>query len=172
MLQENSHGRNRVVASRVIRIDQEVWAELQRRAVAFEDNPNSVLRRILGLSLDVFSKSNGPGADNLDPRVAKLLDLVESRLNQTPVTSPTKTGQSFRFRSQRGKVVAFIYRQRRRLKIESSEQLAKKAGINNWNHWLRNGWWNQDNSVYWYIPDDDDGAYDLVAGVLDKLWRH
>jgi len=32
-----------------IRIDDEVWAALQKRAKAFEDTPNSVLRRILHL---------------------------------------------------------------------------------------------------------------------------
>ena len=34
----------------VIRIDAEVYQELQKQAVPFEDNPNSVLRRILNLS--------------------------------------------------------------------------------------------------------------------------
>jgi negative regulator of replication initiation len=34
---------------RSIRIDDEVWAALQKRARAFEDTPNSVLRRILHL---------------------------------------------------------------------------------------------------------------------------
>jgi hypothetical protein len=33
--------------ARTIRIDDEVWHELQRRAVAFEDTPNSVLRKVL-----------------------------------------------------------------------------------------------------------------------------
>ena len=33
-----------------IRVDTEVWKELQKRAEPLVDNPNSVLRRILGLS--------------------------------------------------------------------------------------------------------------------------
>jgi hypothetical protein len=33
----------------VIRVDDEVWKELQRRAVPLVDTPNSVLRRMLGL---------------------------------------------------------------------------------------------------------------------------
>ncbi len=37
---------------RTIRIDDEVWAALQKRAKAFEDSPNSVLRRVLGLDRD------------------------------------------------------------------------------------------------------------------------
>ena len=34
----------------VIRVDDEVWNELQRRAEPLVDTPNSVLRRILGLT--------------------------------------------------------------------------------------------------------------------------
>lgn len=34
---------------KLIRIDDEVWAALQKRARAFDDTPNSVLRRILKL---------------------------------------------------------------------------------------------------------------------------
>ena len=33
----------------VIRIDEEVWKELQKRAVPLVDTPNSTLRRVLGL---------------------------------------------------------------------------------------------------------------------------
>ena len=36
----------------VIRVDDEVWKELQRRAEPLVDTPNSVLRRILGLTGD------------------------------------------------------------------------------------------------------------------------
>jgi len=39
---------------RVIRIDDDVWRALQRKAMPFEDTPNSVLRRIL--------RVNGRGA--------------------------------------------------------------------------------------------------------------
>src|SRR5437660_477516 len=34
---------------KVIRIDEDVWAGLQKKAQPFEDTPNSVLRRLLGL---------------------------------------------------------------------------------------------------------------------------
>jgi restriction system protein len=34
---------------KAIRIDDQVWAGLQKRARAFEDTPNSVLRRVLGI---------------------------------------------------------------------------------------------------------------------------
>src|SRR5690348_6498489 len=35
---------------RVIRIDDDVWQALKKRAEAFEDTPNSVLRRVLKLN--------------------------------------------------------------------------------------------------------------------------
>src|SRR5438128_1218396 len=35
---------------RVIRVDGDVWRALQRKAMAFEDTPNSVLRRILKIN--------------------------------------------------------------------------------------------------------------------------
>jgi hypothetical protein len=34
---------------KAIRIDDDVWASLQKKAKAFEDTPNSVLRRALGI---------------------------------------------------------------------------------------------------------------------------
>jgi hypothetical protein len=34
---------------RAIRIDDDVWVSLQKKARAFEDTPNSVLRRVLGI---------------------------------------------------------------------------------------------------------------------------
>ena len=160
-----------MVSTRVIRIDREVWNELQERAVAFEDNPNSVLRRLLGLTPNRVSETDDSEPGVLDTRIAKLIYLVVDRVGESPVFSLTKTGQSHTFKSQRGKVVAFIHGQKKRLKVESSEQLATKAEINNWNHWLKNGWWNQDNSVYWYVTNDDDDAYEWVADVLDMLWR-
>jgi len=39
----------------VIRVDDEVWNELQRRAEPLVDTPNSVLRKILGLTVDKVS---------------------------------------------------------------------------------------------------------------------
>ena len=39
--------------SKVIRIDAQVWAELQRQARPLEDTPNSVLRRVFGLPEDI-----------------------------------------------------------------------------------------------------------------------
>ena len=39
----------------VIRVDDEVWKQLQRRAEPLVDTPNSVLRKILGLTEDKVS---------------------------------------------------------------------------------------------------------------------
>ena len=39
----------------VIRVDDEVWKELQRRAEPLVDTPNSVLRKLLGLTGDKVS---------------------------------------------------------------------------------------------------------------------
>ena len=161
-----------MASSKVIRIDHEVWAELQLRAVPFQDNPNSVLRRAFGLRPARTGQSDGSETDELDTRVAKLFHLVQERIDYPVLPSITTNGRSCRFKSQSTRVVAFIYSQIRRLKVATSEQIATNAGIKTWDHWLKNGWWNQDNSVYWHILNDDDDAYVQVADVLDRLWRH
>jgi hypothetical protein len=52
---------------KAIRIDEEVWAALQKKARAFEDTPNSVLRRVLGID-----RANGKRrATNRAPRGAR-----------------------------------------------------------------------------------------------------
>ena len=171
MIQEHFNGRTTVPSSRVIRIDQEVWSELQRRAIPFQDNPNSVIRRLLELTTNRASNSNGSGTGVPITRVGELLRLVEPQIGKPLEISRTRSGQSYRFKSSLEKVVAFIHPQARRLKVESSEQMATEAGINNWDHWLKNGWWRQDHSVYWLVPNDDEAAYDRVAVVLGRLWR-
>jgi hypothetical protein len=148
-----------------------VWAELQRRAVAFEDNPNSVLRRLLGLSSTDQRNHLGSTGHESDSRVEKLLKLVEAGVGHPLVTSHTKINRSLRFKSLRGKNVAYIYPQNRRLKVESSERTATAVGLRTWDHWLKNGWWQQDDSVYWYVPNGDQDAYARAASVLGRLWN-
>ena len=46
--------------SRIIRVDEEVYSSLQKKAVAFVDTPNSVLRRILGLEDSTGDKERDP----------------------------------------------------------------------------------------------------------------
>ncbi len=162
---------NAVASTKVIRIDGEVWSELQRRAIPFQDNPNSVLRRILGLSSNAVIKVNSSAGISLDHRVIKLLELVEARVGQAPVVSVTKDGRSLQVRSKRGKLVAFIHQQIHRIKVESSEQMATGAGIESWDHRLIRGWWGEDFSVYWHAANDDDDSYIRAANILEKLWR-
>jgi len=56
----------------VIRVDEEVFKELQKRAQAFVDTPNSVLRRVLGL--------NGSAVEGDLPRARPALSLAGARV--------------------------------------------------------------------------------------------
>jgi negative regulator of replication initiation len=47
-----------------IRIDDEVWRYLQEKATPFEDSPNDVLRRELGLEKAIGSPETNPEPDN------------------------------------------------------------------------------------------------------------
>jgi hypothetical protein len=67
--------------SKVIRIDEEVWAELQQRARPLEDTTNSLLRRVFGLP-EATSDEEEAGSDL---RCGRRLDLVEDALGQRPV---------------------------------------------------------------------------------------
>jgi restriction endonuclease Mrr len=67
---------------KTIRIDDEVWAELQSRATPLVDTPNSVLRKILGL--DMPRKKEKPVTENrkrptphIEFRIPILETLVE-----------------------------------------------------------------------------------------------
>ncbi|MGW2115497.1 restriction system modified-DNA reader domain-containing protein [Streptomyces zhihengii] len=55
---------------RVIRVDDEVYADLQSRAEPFVDTPNSVLRRLLGLS----AHTDGEEVPRSGGTLAPLLD--------------------------------------------------------------------------------------------------
>lgn len=73
---------------KTIRIDAEVWERLQDMAVPFEDTPNSVLRRVLGLKHEIAGKAsrrvrrgkqklegNTPSAAFREPIIEALLKL-------------------------------------------------------------------------------------------------
>jgi hypothetical protein len=47
----------------VIRVDDEIYKWLQSKAVAFEDSPNSVLRRVAGLDLEPKTMSDSEKPD-------------------------------------------------------------------------------------------------------------
>ncbi|MFE0762768.1 restriction system modified-DNA reader domain-containing protein [Streptomyces smyrnaeus] len=60
-----------------IRVDDEVYAELQRRAEAFVDTPNSTLRRVLGLG---EPSSAGTGAEGAERHYGLAAYLADGRL--------------------------------------------------------------------------------------------
>lgn len=155
--------------SKVIRIDDEVFAELGKRAVGFDATPNSVIRELLTLELNK-SREDESEPTNMDDRISELTSLVGSQISSPPVLSLTNSG-SYKFHSRSGKVEVFIYPQSRRLKVECSEKSARQIGVVEWEHWLKRGWFNVDNSVYWFVPNGDAGAYKSVAATLANLWR-
>jgi hypothetical protein len=148
--------------SKVIRIDAQVWAELQRRARPLEDTPNSVLRRVLGLPED----SAGPV--RLEPRVTKLLALVRDLVGQMPPVEPARKG--YAFLSRTSLVVADLRPQKERLRAEASKTVAETAGLTAWD---REGSEGLDGgpTVRWYAADGDDASYQRLAAVLAQLWR-
>ena len=148
--------------SKVIRIDAQVWAELQRRARPLEDTPNSVLRRVLGLPED----SAGPA--RLEPRVTRLLALVRDLVGQMPDVEAARKGYSFL--SATGMVVADLRPQKERLRAEASKTVAETAGLTAWD---REGSEGVDGgpAVRWYAADGDDASYQRLAVVLAQLWR-
>ena len=148
--------------SKVIRIDGEVWAELQRRARPLEDTPNSVLRRVLDLP------EEGTGPERLEPRVARLLALVQDLVGQTPQVEAARKG--YAFLSRTGLVVADIRPQKERLRAEASKTVTAIAGLTTWDREGSEGSYGGP-VVRWYAADGDDAAYQSLATVLATLWR-
>jgi hypothetical protein len=148
--------------SKVIRIDEGVWAELQRRARPLEDTPNSVLRRVFGLPEEA---SDEPGADL---RLGRLLELVEEAVGQQPRLSPAAKG--YALLSGTNEPVAFLRAQRGRLRVTASKQSAEAAGLSDW-HRERSDTDFRGGSVSWYAPDGDQLACQEVASVLIKLLK-
>jgi hypothetical protein len=148
--------------SKVIRIDAEVWAELQRRARPLEDTPNSVLRRVFGLP------DEGTGPERLEPRVARLLALVQDLVGQMPQVEAARKG--YAFLSHTGMVVADLRPQKDQVRVEASKTVAQTAGLS---RWAREGSANSYGgpAVRWYAADGDDAAYQALATVLATLWR-
>ncbi|MCK4819680.1 hypothetical protein KA005_28195 [bacterium] len=156
--------------SRVIRIDEEVWAELQRRARPFEDNPNAVIRKVLGLPAQVVVKQDSIN-NVMDSRVVTLLDLVSRSEDEHQHFRPTETG-NFAILSDQGNTCGYIYPQKRRLKVEIRKDWVDGAGLTDWDHELPDGWFHTGiSSVYWYLNNNDNGAYNRVAIILMKILR-
>lgn len=136
--------------SRVIRVDEQVWAELQRRARPLEDTPNSVLRRVFGL------EEAGAEPGGMDSRITILLELVHESVGQMPKLDPVRKGYSFL--SNSGEVVAYIRPQKERLRIETSKRMAESASLTTWDRERPNGFFGGP-CVRWYLPDGDGAAY-------------
>jgi hypothetical protein len=148
--------------SKVIRIDGEVWAELQRRARPLEDTPNSVLRRVLGLP------DEEAGPECLEPRVVRLLARVRDLVGQMPQLETARKGYSLLSRT--GLVVADIRPQKDRLRAEASKTVAETAGLTAWDREGSEGF-DSGRTVRWYAADSDDAGYQRLAVVLAQLWR-
>ena len=148
--------------SRVIRIDDEVWVELQKRARPLEDTPNSVLRRVFGLPEEA---SNEAGIDH---RLGRLLEVLEERVGKQVRLSPTRKG--YALLSGASEPIAFVRPQRGRLRVTASKQSAQDAGLSDW-HRERADAVFSGGSVSWYAPDGDDVAYRETAAVLARLFK-
>jgi hypothetical protein len=147
--------------SRVIRIDEEVWTELQRRARPLEDTPNSVLRRVFGLP----EEANGAETDH---RLGRLVELAEEAVGKRLRLVPARRG--YALLSGANRPIAFIRSQRGRLRVTASKQSAQVAGLSDW-HRERTETDFSGDSVGWYAPDGDDVAYREAASVLARLLK-
>ena len=66
--------------------------------------------------------------------------------------------------------MSHILIQKKRLKMEVPRTLAEQAELSGWDRVLPRGWFNYDDSLYWYVPDRDDAAYRGAAEVVRKLY--
>jgi hypothetical protein len=147
--------------SKVIRIDEQVWQELQKLARPLEDTPNSVLRRVFGLS------EEGVGGDGWDARIARLLELVQGSIGAAPQVCLVR--KNYSFLSKANEVVAYVRPQQHKLRIGASKDTAAAAGLAGWDTERNDGFFGGP-SVRWYVRDGDDAGYRQAAGLLEKLW--
>lgn len=159
-----------MTTSKVIRVDAEVWAELQRRAIPFEDNPNSVLRRVLKLKKDEVGRDN-TREDKMDSRLTKLVNMVGQSGGKYLRIQQVKSGY-FGMSSDegyKGKRFGYVYPQEKGLKVEIKKDLAEKVGRRDWEYERDGYWFKKDTSVYWSILNDDEDAYYSVARLIKAL---
>jgi hypothetical protein len=154
-----------VAATRVIRIDDQVWAELQKLAAPLADTPNSVLRRVFGLPVEKLATT-----DNMDSRVVGLLEVVGELVGQLPQVY--RSDQGYSFVSGAGNVVAYIRSQDERLRITAGKRIAEKAGLMGWSNERGKSKTVPYPIVRWYASDGDSTANEQIATVLATLWRH
>ena len=143
--------------NRTIRIDEEVWAQLQQRARPLEDTPNSVLRRVFGL------EARDANAEIVDTRISKLMYLVQEAFGQKVQLQPHETG--FTVLDTKGKPMAHLRVENGKLRVAVKEEDLKRAGLHDLLRERESRFFGG-ASVRWYIPEDDDSAYKEVAEVL------
>jgi hypothetical protein len=149
-----------VPSSRTIRIDDEVWAELQQRARPLEDTPNSVLRRVFGLPEKELR------SDNSKLRIGKLLDLVQGSSGQPVQLHAHRKG--YAIVGQSNKVLAHIQPEAERLRVAAIKAEVERHGLGGWEAEQQDQYLNC-NTVIWYVEDGDDTAYCNVAAAIRKL---
>ena len=153
--------------SPLIRISDEVYAELQRRAKAFEDTPNSVIQKVLGLAAESREPEGERTTSEMDSMIAALVTGAGVPLSKVTLIR----GRLYRLRSKSGKVVANIERQPRKCRvwIAAPKGLAQSQGLS-WEKDSPGGWYGADDQVYWYVPDGDNAAAARGTYVLQKLY--
>lgn len=159
--------------SKVIRIDDQVWTELQKLARPLEDTPNSVLRRVFGLGEEgdtgLVEVAEGKFHEAaMDTRVARLLDAVGNQVGEAPQT--TRERKVYAFLSGTEKAVAYIRPHKEKLRIAVEKESAQRAGLEGWDRERPKGWFGRPE-VRWYIEDGREEAYQQAAVILEKLWK-
>src|SRR5256885_372642 len=77
---------------RTIRIDDEVWRAIQKRAKPFEDTPNSVLRRVLKLTA-VHARSTTPGQHTRRSATAAIDEAILAACKKSANKGEFKRGE-------------------------------------------------------------------------------
>jgi hypothetical protein len=151
---------------RKIDVDEEVYEELGKRARPFEDTPNSVLRRLFGLTEVAEHSYNRSGIEEPLKRLLKLAGISESRV------SPTISGRYMVKEVKRGTVASIRVQSRlKRLKIAAPAAKAEQAGAEPWDEERPEGW-HKEKAAYWWVPFEDEEAYLKAAEVLKRLYLH
>ena len=162
-----------MVAMRTIQIDEEVWAELQRRAVALIDDENTVLRRVFVLDAAEASPLYNPAQSEMDERISKLMALVRYRISQAEAQRTKTNLRHCKFLCKRGTIAAFLLDQPRsqRLRLETSKKMAERVRLPKPDSSKERGWFYADTSYYYVAEDGDDESYRRLADILVDLWE-
>lgn len=151
--------------AKTIHIDDDVWKALQEKGEAFVDTPNTVIRRLLGLSVSHTADTPTNKEISTDPRVNRVLDKVSSAYEKSNIEN---RNYALAFKSN-GRAVAYLYVQKKQLKLEADKTVVTKLGISDWEHELKGGWWDTADTVYWYAKNGDEKALTKVAGIIVRL---